>query len=119
MLLLLAIRAESGTPSAKIRLRALELIEAMNGVSDLEDALIGMLDDKDHLVQSHASALELLVLDHPFDEAQLRGASLDCLSHLSGVANRQADIKARMGTTKCDQVTWQPVTRNRLACLNN
>lgn len=75
-------------------------------------------DDKDHLVQSHSRAQELLLLYHPFNEAQLRGAGLDRFSGLRGVANRQADIETRMSATKCDQVTWQPVARDGLACLN-
>lgn len=75
-------------------------------------------DDKDHLVQSHARAQELLLLYRPFNEAQLRGAGLDRFSGLRGVANRQADIETRMNSTKCDQVTWQPVARDSLACLN-
>ena len=55
------------SPSRLRRLRGLELIEAMDAASDLEDELIARLDDSDHLVQAetlrlltHCPALRIL-----------------------------------------------------------
>jgi hypothetical protein len=46
------VRADLSSPSRLRRLRALELIDAMNAAPELESELIARLDDADHLVQA-------------------------------------------------------------------